>query len=132
MVGKDVDILKRRIVMNKHCVHKSYTIKETIDIIDDTHDRVALVVNDEEKVIGTVSQGDIIRALSSGKNIYSRIDGIIQPGFLYLSSRNMEKAYSIFRKKKITLLPVVDSEYNLTDVITLEDIYQYVEERLIR
>lgn len=118
--------------MNKHCVHKSYTIKETIDIIDDTHDRVALVVNDEEKVIGTVSQGDIIRALSSGKNIYSRIDGIIQPGFLYLSSRNMEKAYSIFRKKKITLLPVVDSEYNLTDVITLEDIYQYVEERLIR
>ena len=114
--------------MNKYCIHKSHTIKEAIDRIDETHDRVALVVNDEGKVIGTVSQGDIIRALSSGKSIYARIEGIIQPGFLYLTEKNMKKASKIFKKKKITLLPVVDNTFNLVDVITLEDIYEYLEE----
>lgn len=112
--------------MNKYCVLKSYTIKETIDKIDSAHDRVALVLNDEEKIIGVVSQGDIIRALSSGKNLYSRIDGIIQSSFLYLNERNMEKAYSIFRKKKITLLPIVNDDFKLKSVVTLSDIYDYL------
>ena len=56
--------------MNKHCVLKTYTIKETIDKIDASQDRVALVVNDKNRIIGVVSQGDIIRALSAGRNIY--------------------------------------------------------------
>lgn len=113
--------------MNKYCIHKSYTIKEAIDKIDESHDRVALVVNDDEKIIGVVSQGDIIRALSSGKSLYARVEGIIQPGFLYLLDKNMKKAYEIFRKKKITLLPVVDEDYGLKDVVTLENIYKYLE-----
>ena len=112
--------------MNKHCVLKTYTIKETIDKIDASKDRVAVVVNDVNVIIGVVSQGDIIRALSAGKNIYSRVEGIIQPGFLYLNERNMEKAYTIFRKKKITLLPVVKENFKLESVITLTDIYDYL------
>lgn len=114
--------------MDKYCVNKEYTIKETIDKIDATHDRAALVVNNDNKVIGIVSQGDIIRALSAGKSLYARIDSIIQNSFLYLSRRDMKKACDIFKKKKITLLPIIDNEYNLVDVVTLEDIYNYYEE----
>lgn len=114
--------------MQKYCIYKSYTIKETIDKIDESHDRVVLVLNDEEKIIGVVSQGDIIRALSSGKNLYSRVEGIIRPGFLYLNIRDMKQAYQMFKKKKITLIPIVDKEFNLIDVITLKDIYKYLEE----
>ena len=112
--------------MKQYCVYKSYTVKETIEIIDRSHNRVALVVNHDEKVIGVVSQGDIIRALCSGKSLYSRVDGIIQPGFLYLNERDMSKAYSIFRSKEITLLPVVDEDFKLQSVITLKDIYDYI------
>lgn len=101
--------------MNKYCVLKTYTIKEVIEKIDESQNRVAVVVNENEKVIGVISQGDIIRALSSGKSMYSRIDGIIQQGFLYLTDRNMDMAYEIFKKKKITLLPVVDEAFNLKD-----------------
>ena len=102
--------------MNKHCVLKTYTIKETIDKIDASQDRVALVVNDKNRIIGVVSQGDIIRALSAGRNIYSRVEGIIQSGFLYLKERNMEKAYEIFRKRKITLLPIITENFELIGV----------------
>lgn len=41
--------------MNKHCVLKTYTIKETIDKIDASKDRVALVVNDVNVIIGCKS-----------------------------------------------------------------------------
>lgn len=114
--------------MKKYCINKSYTILEAIEKIDNSHNRVAVVVNDDEKVIGVISQGDIIRALSSGKSLYTNVEGVIQPSFLYLSDMDMENAYQIFKKKKITLLPIVDDDYNLLNVITLEEIYKYLEE----
>ena len=113
--------------MNRYCIRKSYTIKEAIDKIEESHDRVVLVVNDNERIIGVISQGDIIRALSSGKSLYARVEGIIQPDFLYLNDKNMKKAYEMFKKKKITLLPGVDKDYYLKEVITLESIYNYLE-----
>lgn len=112
--------------MNKYFVLKSYTIKEAIDIIDEYHDRVVLVVNEEEKLIGIVSQGDIIRALSSGKNLYSYIGDIFRTDFIYATKKDMEYIVQIFRKKKITLLPIVDEEFRVLDVITLSHIYDYL------
>lgn len=113
--------------MNKYCIYQDYTIKEAIERIDTGKDRIAIVVNREEKVIGLVSQGDIIRALSSGKSIFAQVGGIIQPSFLYLSDHNNAVAYEIFKKKKITLLPIIDEDFKLRDVITLDDIYIYLE-----
>lgn len=102
---------------------------ETIDKIEQSHDRVAVVVNDKDNVIGVISQGDIIRALGSGKNIYSKIDGIIRSGFYYLNDKNLSKAYELFKKRKITLLPIVNEDFVLVDIITLDDIYNFLESK---
>lgn len=115
--------------MNKYCIHQNYTLKETIERIDAGQDRVAIVLNDADKVIGVVSQGDIIRALCAGKNIFARVDSIIRTSFLYLTNCDYEDAYKLFKKKKITLLPIIDSNYSLKSVITLEDIFNYLEEK---
>lgn len=114
--------------MESYCIKQGYTIKEAIESIDQNKDRIAIVMNQNNKVIGVVSQGDIIRALTSGKNLYSRVEGIIKNDFLYLNNKNMKEAYRLFRKLNITLLPVVDDDFNLVDVIVLEDVYRYLEE----
>jgi len=113
--------------MDKYCIGQDYTIKEAIERIDANKDRVVLVVNPENKVVGVVSQGDIIRALSSGMYLYSRIESIIRSDFLYMNERNMEEAYRLFKKIKITLLPIVDNDFCLIDVINMNDIYAYME-----
>lgn len=115
--------------MDRYCIGKDYTIKETIERIDAHHNRVAIVLNKEQKVIGVVSQGDIIRALCAGKSIYSRVESIVQPNFLYLNQIDMEKAYKIFKCRKITLLPILNENNNLIDVIILDTIYRYLEEK---
>lgn len=114
--------------MEKYCVLESYTIKEVMEVFEGNHERVAIVVNDNRKVTGVVSQGDIIRGLASGVDMYIQVSAIIRPSFLYLQERDMEKAYKIFRDKKITLLPVVSRDYKLVDTITLNDIFDYLEE----
>ena len=93
-------------MLGKYCVGEFYTIKEVLEQFENSNDRVAVVVNSSDKVVGVISQGDILRALSAGIGMYKQVNQIIQSSFLHLYSRNMEEAYEIFKKKKITLLPV--------------------------
>lgn len=46
---------------------------------------------------------------------------------MYFHSKDMEQAYRLFRSKKITLLPIVNEKFELLDVVTLEDIFEYLE-----
>ena len=87
------------------------------------------MVDEEDKVLGIVSQGDIIRALISGKSLFTQVKNIIRPNFYYLTSRDLQKAYALFRKHHITLLPIVDNDFHIVEVINMNDIYDFMEER---
>lgn len=113
-------------MLEKYCVSESCTIREVLEQFESNNDRVAIVMSDSGKVVGIVSQGDILRALSAGMNLYAQIGQIIKSSFLHLYSRDMRAAYDIFKKKKITLLPIVSHENILTGVITLDDIFEYL------
>lgn len=112
-----------------YCVKESYTIKETLEQFESNNDRVAIVVSENGKVVGVVSQGDILRALSAGMGMYVQISQIIQNSFLHLTEKDMEEAYQIFKRKKITLLPIINYNNELVDVITLNDIFAFLEEK---
>ncbi len=113
---------------SKCCIRNGYTLKEAIEIIDDSKDRVAIVLDQDDVVVGVVSQGDIIRAIISGKELFARVETIVRPNFYYLNDVNMEKAYDLFKKNKITLLPIVDNDFKLKTTINMDDIYRYLEE----
>ena len=116
-------------MLNDYCVNETYTIKEVLEQFESNNDRVAIVIGKNEKVVGVVSQGDILRALSSGIDIHTQITQIISSSFLHLYTMNMEEAYKIFRKTKITLLPIVNQSNQLTDIITLDDIFAYLDKK---
>lgn len=115
--------------LDRYCVGERYTIKEILERFESYNHRVAIVRNDSNKVIGVVSQGDILRALSAGQNLYTPVSQIIQNSFLHLYEKDMEKAYSIFKKTQISLLPIIDHNNELIDFITIKDIYEYLENR---
>ena len=115
--------------LDKYCVGERYTIKEVLEQFESYNHRVAVVTNDSAKVIGVVSQGDILRALSAGRNLYTQVNQIIQSSFLHLYQKDLEEAYRIFKKKHISLLPVIDRDNKLIDMITIEDIYTYLENK---
>ena len=48
--------------LERYCVKEHYTIKEVLEQFESYNNRVAIVTGDSDKVIGVVSQGDILRA----------------------------------------------------------------------
>ena len=109
-------------------VSKNYTILDTIQSFQVNHERVALV-EDNNKIIGLVSQGDILKELSRGIHMHSLIENIMNQNFRYMTTRDLEKAYKLFKKHKLTMIPVLSGDNTLIDIITLDDIYDYLENK---
>lgn len=113
-----------------YCVTPTYTIREALNQIEENRSRGVFVIGNGDRVEGFLSQGDIIRALCVGADIYSSIRHFSSPSFLYLKDRDMDKAFGLLKERGMTLFPVVDDDFKLIDVITLFDIMEYIDRRL--
>lgn len=113
--------------LSKYVVYDSFTIQEVIETFKNNNERVTIVLNSNDKVIGVISQGDIISALNEGINVYSNCSQIINSSFFYLNNRDLKKAYKIFKDKQISLLPIVTDNFKVMDIITIKDIFNYLE-----
>jgi CBS domain-containing protein len=99
------------------------TLLDAVEVIDRNRSRCAVAV-DGEKVIGVVSEGDVMRALLRGIDIRAPLGDIVQYGFRYLGARNLDKAIKLMHSSGITLVPIVDHDMRLTGVITLYEVFE--------
>jgi len=95
---------------------------EAIDKISDCHVRCIFAVTADNRVVGTISSGDVIRALLNGASIHSPLVDWIHTDFIFLEKRDMERARVFMEDLGITLIPVLDSQRRLSSVITLNDV----------
>jgi dTDP-glucose pyrophosphorylase len=96
---------------------KDSTIKEALQVIDKGAMRIAIVLDDDEKVIGTLSDGDIRRGLLHGLSLESSIENLYfkEPT---LANVNDSKELIIQKavRKQIYQIPIVDDEGRLVKI----------------
>ena len=113
--------------IKKFCVTRNYTIMEVMQVFERNKERGVIVLGEGGKACGFLSMGDIIYALVDGKNMYSQIGQICNPSFLYLREKDYEKALDIFKKRNVSLIPIVDEEMYPTEVITVRELFNKME-----
>lgn len=96
----------------------SSTILDTARAIQQNNLR-CVFLTDGEKVVGVCSQGDIMKALLRGGNVHMPVEKIAVTNFRYLRERDWATAQQWIRELGITMVPILDAEFRLTDVITL-------------
>lgn len=107
--------------------YKNYIIPESstliiaCEAISKNKSRCVLIEN-KNKIIGLVSEGDIIRAFLAGADINSRIKDYINLSFIFFKNKDLKKAKYIFKKKQISLIPILNDKMKIKDLITLNDI----------
>lgn len=84
-------------------------IVEAIKIIDHGDLQIALVVNEGGELLGTVTDGDIRRAIMRHLSLDEPVKNIMnkQPRFIY-REESREKAISLMKANKIRQIPVLD------------------------
>jgi len=101
---------------------------DAIQIIKENHNR-CVIVQSGDKVVGVLSEGDVMRALLRGADIHSPLEDWVSRDFKFLARLDYREALNLMRKYGITMIPVLDQNFGLLDIVTLVDVLQRVELR---
>jgi len=104
------------------------TIKEALITIDAGAMKIALVVDSEERLLGTLTDGDIRRGLLNNLGLSDSIETIIftTPTICYSDDSN-EKILAIALEKKLHQIPIVDNEGKLVGIKEIDTLLKPVQ-----
>ncbi len=92
------------------------SIRTAMQKIDENKSRVVVVVDEERKVLGTVSDGDVRRAFLHDVLPIAPVTQIMQLNPHVTTERDPAKRHEQILREKVTVLPVVDEDNTLLDV----------------
>ncbi len=115
--------------LSVYCVNDNMIIKDAVLVIQNNLSRCCIVVNNSNKVVGMFSEGDVLRTIMEKMDIHASLKNAMKPSFFYLNSRDLAQASELVKKHGITLIPVIDNEFQLVDIITLFDVLDYLEKK---
>ncbi|QEZ88267.1 glucosamine-1-P guanylyltransferase [Aliarcobacter cibarius] len=104
-------------------LRENSTIKEALEIIDKGSMQIALVVDDNDRLIGTLTDGDIRRGLLKGFDLTSSIEQIIfkTPTIAKISDTK-EDILKIALSKKLHQIPIVDDFGKIVGIKEIEEL----------
>jgi dTDP-glucose pyrophosphorylase len=111
--------------MKNISVSPETSIKNAMKKLDETGERCLLVTNQENMLLGTLSDGDLRRAILSGNGFSSSIEGVynISPIVINSSETDQEVIKKQFIDHKIDLIPIVDSDNTVEGFKTWESVF---------
>lgn len=95
-------------------------IKEALSVIDNGGIRIALVVDENKKLLGTLSDGDIRRGLLKNYTLNDSIkDLYFRKPIVALNTESKEKIIQKAIKNQVYQIPIVDVENHLVNIVNL-------------
>ncbi|HBJ02338.1 nucleotidyltransferase family protein [Lysinibacillus sp. UBA5990] len=102
----------------KIVVSPNTTLLETMKIIDDTSLQFAIVVDDSQTLLGTVTDGDIRRGILRGEGLDVNIESVMNVSPITAGLDNTYSEYlNILKKYKLNQLPIIDNDNRIVDII---------------
>jgi dTDP-glucose pyrophosphorylase len=115
-------------VYKDHLILSGSTLKEALLKLNDlASDAILFVVDEQDKLIGALTDGDVRRGLLKGFSIDSLVDEIIQknPKFIVKGENNINKVIE-YRETDFRILPVVNENHCVVNVINFRKIKSYL------
>jgi dTDP-glucose pyrophosphorylase len=110
--------------MNNHIISKDITLLEALSYINAAapDPLVLFVLDNEKRMVGTLTDGDSRRALIAGASVTDKVENIMHRDFNYMKVEDINDVKEIKRQRelKMRLVPVLDAEKHIVETINLE------------
>lgn len=105
--------------MKKHQINTENTIKSALRQMDQNRVKFLVAVDSFGHVIGTLTDGDIRRALLKGITLDDCLDKAICKNFTYVQETDdLSVIIDLFQNDRIEFLPVVDKDGKICNIVT--------------
>lgn len=91
-------------------------------LLDQTPDKCLIVTEDSGKFLGTLTDGDVRRAILTGRLVSDNISQVYfkKSCVINQSSFNEESALSLIKDNELPLLPILDKSGSVVDYVSLQ------------
>jgi dTDP-glucose pyrophosphorylase/CBS domain-containing protein len=111
--------------LEKIKIKNNETIKQALKVITNGNIKIAIVVDSKNKLIGTLSDGDIRRGFLKGLDVESPIISVINTKPLFgRINDNKKKLIKYAISKKIYQIPIVNNKKKFVDILLTDEITQ--------
>jgi len=111
--------------VKKSIILKNLVIKDAIMCIQDSPLHIAFVVDQNKKLIGTITDGDIRRGLLKGFDLETNISKIVfkNPSFSYID-KNLSIPSDIMIENNLRQIPILHKDKTISGVFFYKDIIE--------
>lgn len=109
--------------VKNHLINQFASLTEAVNKLEKLKSNAVLFVVDEsQKLIGSITDGDIRRALLSGKSMDTPVLHCVEknPAFIEKENINVEKIIS-WRNRQFKVIPIVDRQQIILDVLNFNE-----------
>lgn len=110
--------------MKNHIISKDKSLLEALSLINELYPDplVLFVVDSDNGMVGTLTDGDSRRAIIAGVSVNDKIDKVMHRNFNYMREEDIQNVQEIRRQKELRmkLVPVLDANRQIVDIINLE------------
>ena len=82
--------------LEKYVVSVDGVLEDAVKCIRSNKSRCAIIIDDKYKVIGVISEGDVLSDILSGRSLYNPIKNSMNINFKFLKTFSRVKALTIF------------------------------------
>lgn len=111
-----------------HLILSGASIKSALIQLDLlARDAIMFVVNEQDQLVGSLTDGDVRRGLIKGLSIEQSVDEIIQPNpkFLRKGEADIERVIA-YREGSFRILPILDNDDKIVNVINFRETKSYL------
>lgn len=112
-----------------YLISQGSTIREALSLLDgmSSIDPILFVVDEQNRLVGSLTDGDIRRGLISRVDLDDKIENIFQsnPKYIVKGQEEFEKIL-IYRESNLRVIPVVDLNHCVVNVVNFREIKSYL------
>ncbi|MEW7289533.1 nucleotidyltransferase family protein [Aquimarina sp. 2304DJ70-9] len=105
---------------SNYIISNTLTIKETLKKLNESEGRTLFVLDQNKKLIGSVSDGDVRRALLRGINIEDTVVEVANKNVRFIKQNEIDKdKINSLKEELISLIPIVNTEGKVISIVDL-------------
>lgn len=114
--------------VQKHIVYSNETVRDALIKLNDLHSDAILFVCDEfDKLLGSLTDGDLRRGFIKGLNFDDNLLDYVQPNPLYILESRLHLAdIAGLKKRHFLIVPIVNNDHIIIDILNLRINYSAI------
>ena len=124
LIDGNVDLVKHG-NLREMTVNPDISIKEALLTLSKSGEKCLLVVDKRNELLGTLSDGDIRKAIVNGTKLHKSINKIFnrKPTSLLTDNFEFNEVRNFFLDHKYDIIPIVDKMNRLVDFVAWEELF---------